>query len=221
MAGLSLRVHRNVAIKTMSIRIKRHLQSCYPEIADLLGGMPTVPKLKRRDMPLPEALVRVVAGQMLSARAATTIYERVRSRAQSEKLAGSWLLDHDSLRACGLSGGKARAICELAARVGSDPGALNHWYALPPDELVAAIKEQRGLGDWTASIISLFYIGHEDIFPAADGSIRRAIALIEGKSGKRRVRRFDPDVATPYRSYLAMYLWRALDAGLLASHPGK
>ena len=203
----------------MSLRIKRHLQSRYPELADLLGGMRTVAKIKRRDMPLPEALVRVVTGQMLSARAAATIYERVRNRAEAERLAGSWLLDHDNLRACGLSGGKARTICDIAARIGLDATALDHWYALPPDKLVAAIKEHRGMGDWTASIIGLFYVGHEDIFPAADGSIQRAIALIEGRlrqPGKRATRRFDPDQAAPYRSYLAMYLWRALDTGLLA-----
>jgi DNA-3-methyladenine glycosylase II len=203
----------------MSIRIKRHLQSCYPDLADLLGGITTVPKLRRRDLPLPEALVRVVAGQMLSAQAAATIYERVRSRAQADRLAGSWLLGHDSLRSCGLSGSKARTICDIAAHVGSDAAALDHWYGLPPDELMAAIRRFRGLGDWTASIIGLFYVGHEDVFPAADGSIQRAIMLIEERlrpRGQRRKRRFDPDLATPYRSYLAMYLWRALDGGLLA-----
>lgn len=162
----------------MSIRIKRHLQSCYPELADLLGGIATVPKLKPRDIALPEALVRVVAGQMLSAQAAATIYERIRARAEAARLPGSWLLDQDSLRACGLSGGKARTICEIAARVGTDPTALDHWYALAPDRLMAEIKSHRGLGDWTASIIGLFYVGHEDIFPDADGSIQRAIALI-------------------------------------------
>ncbi len=203
----------------MSIRIKRHLQTCYPELADLLGRVATVPKLKRRDMPLPEALVRVVAGQMLSAQAAATIYERVRLKAAERRLAGSWLLDHDSLRACGLSGGKARTICEIAVRVGRDPAALDHWYALPPDELTAAIKAARGLGDWTASIIGLFYVGHEDIFPHADGSLQRAMVLIEERlraGGRRGKRRFDPDRAAPYRSYLAMYLWRALDSGMLA-----
>ena len=205
----------------MSIRIKRHLQASCPEIAGLLDGMKTVPRLKRRDMPLPEALVRVVAGQMLSAQAAATIYERVRVRAEAARLPGSWLLDHESLRACGLSGSKARTICDVATHVGRDAAALDHWYGLPPEDLMAAIKQYRGLGDWTASIIALFYVGHEDIFPAADGSIQRALALIEARlhvRGTRRRRRFDPDAASPYRSYLAMYLWRALDGGLLV-HP--
>ena len=199
----------------MSIRIKRHLQARYPELADLLGRVKTVPALKRRDLALPEALVRVVTGQMLSSQAAQTIYERVKTAAQASDLPGSWLLDHDSLRGCGLSSAKARTVCAVGAQVGANPQALDHWYALPPQELLDQIRQFRGMGPWTASIIALFYVGHEDIFPAADGSIQRAIALIEGPSRTRRKRRFDPDLAAPYRSYLALYLWRALDTGLI------
>ena len=199
----------------MSLAIKRHLQQCYPELSAVLEQVRTVPRLKPRDMALPEALVRVIAGQMLSAQAAATIYGRIEAEARRRRLKGSWLLDHESLRACGLSGGKARAVGEVASRVGRNPRALDHWYELPAEELMAAVRDVRGLGDWTASIIALFYVGHEDIFPAADGSLRRAIALIEARAGRRRRRAFDPDLAAPYRSYLAMYLWRALDEGML------
>ena len=199
----------------MSIAIKRQLQARYPELADVLQRVRTVPRLTRRDMALPEALVRVITGQMLSAQAAATIYGRIEAEARRRRLKGSWLLDHEALRACGLSGGKARAVGEVASRVGRDPRALDHWYDLPADDLMAAVRELRGLGNWTASIIALFYVGHEDIFPEADGSLKRAITLIEARAGGRRRRAFDPGLAAPYRSYLAMYLWRALDDGML------
>ena len=169
-------------------------------------------------MPLPEALVRVVTGQMLSTQAASTIYARIRSKAEEKRLTGSWQLDHDSLRACGLSGSKARTICEFGAHIGADPTALDHWFNLAPELLIGEIKQYKGMGDWTASIIALFYVGHEDVFPAADGSLQRAISLIQsarGKPGRRKGATFDPGKAAPYRSYLALYLWRAMDAGLL------
>jgi DNA-3-methyladenine glycosylase II len=199
----------------MGIRIKRHLLSQYPDLADVFGRIKTIPALKPRDMPLPEALVRVVTGQMLSAKAAQSIYERVLAQAQARKLAGSWLLEHDTLRACGLSGAKAATICAVGAQVGRDARALDHWYGLSAESLVEEIRGFRGMGEWTASIIALFYVGHEDVFPLADGSLKRAIALIDGRPGKRKRRAFDPDLAAPYRSYLALYLWRALDDGLL------
>ena len=212
-----VRTTRTAPDSPMSIRIKRHLQARYPHLADLLGQVKTVPVLKRRDLALPEALVRVVTGQMLSSQAAQTIYERVQDAARARDLPGSWLLDQDSLRGCGLSGAKARTICAIGAQVGANSQALDHWYTLPPQELLDEIRQFRGMGPWTASIIALFYVGHEDVFPAADGSIQRAIALIEGASKGRRKRRVDPDQAVPYRSYLALYLWRALDTGLLKS----
>lgn len=199
----------------MSIKIKRYLQSRYPNHAGLLGQVATVPKLRRREMVLPEAVVRVVTGQMLSSKAAQAIYQRVQNRAAELGKNGSWLLDLESLRACGLSGSKARTIFEFGKFVGSNPRALDHWYALSADELAREIGRHKGMGAWTAAIIALFYVGHEDVFPHGDGSIRRAIQLLEGR---RRLKKFrvDSDLATPYRSYLAMYLWRALDTGVIA-----
>ena len=72
------------------------------------------------------------------------------------------------------------------------------------------------MGDWTASILALFYVGHEDVFPAGDGSLQRAITALQ-RIGTKRSRRykFDPERAQPFRSYLALYLWQALDTGML------
>ncbi|MFN0040188.1 MAG: DNA-3-methyladenine glycosylase family protein [Burkholderiales bacterium] len=199
----------------MSLRIKRFLQSRYPQHAQVLGRIATVPTLRRRDMPLPEAVVRVVTGQMLSSKAAQSIYERVRLRTAELGLPGAWQLDFESLRSCGLSGSKARTICEFGKQVGADPGALDHWFALSAAELAAQIGAYKGMGAWTASIVALFYVGHEDVFPHADGSIQRALRCLEGKRRLKKLR-IDPALAAPYRSYLAMYLWRGLDAGVIA-----
>ena len=198
----------------MSLKIKRFLQAQYPSHAQVLDKVATIPRLRRRDMALPEAVVRVVTGQMLSSKAAQSIYQRVRSRASELELDGSWLLDYESLRSCGLSGSKARTLCEFGAGVGADANALDHWYSLSPEKLAEEIGGHKGMGPWTSSIIALFYVGHEDVFPYADGSIKRAIGLLEGKRRSKKFR-VDPELAAPYRSYLALYLWRALDAGLI------
>ena len=198
----------------MSIKIKRYLQTQYPIHAKVLGRIATILRLRRRDMALPEAVVRVVTGQMLSAGAAQSIYQRVRGKASDLGLEGSWLLDYESLRSCGLSGSKARTICEFRSRIGADASALDHWYSLSAADLAEQIGRHKGMGDWTASIIALFYVGHEDVFPYADGSIRRAIGLLDSKRPSKK-RRIDPELATPYRSYRALYLWRALDTGVI------
>jgi len=200
----------------MSIKIKRLISSTYPEHGALFTQLKTVPKLKPRDLPLPEAVVRVVIGQMLSGAAAQTIYGRVAAAAAERGLVGSWQLDFDALRGCGLSGAKARNICAFGSKVGDDVSALEHWRDLDVNLLIQEVKGNQGMGDWTASILALFYVGHEDVFPLGDGSLQRAMTALQRVGSKQSRRyKFDPDRARPYRSYLALYLWQALDTGML------
>jgi DNA-3-methyladenine glycosylase II len=199
----------------MTLKVKRYLQVCYPEISDLFEQATTVPKLKKRDIPLQEAVVRVVTGQMLSSQAAQTIYDRITTKAAEQGLFGSWQLDHETLTGCGLSNSKARTICEFYSRVGTDVTTLDQWYKLPPDALLNEIKGYWGMGDWTAGILALFYVGHEDVFPSGDGSLTRAIGLIQQRTSGKRGEAFNAERASPYRSYLALYLWNFLDSGIL------
>ena len=200
----------------MSIKIKRVISATYPEHGPLFTQLKTVPKLKPRDIPLPEAVVRVVTGQMLSGAVAKAIYGRVTAAATERGLVGSWQLDYDSLRGCGLSGSKANTIRAFGEKIGDDVSALEHWRTLDVNSLIQEIRSNKGMGDWTASILALFYVGHEDVFPAGDGSLQRAITALQ-RIGTKRSRRykFDPERAQPFRSYLALYLWQALDTGML------
>ena len=200
----------------MSIKIKRHLQSRYPAEAALFASLATVPKITRRDVNLPEGLVRVIAGQMLSAKAAATIYGRLQDASIKKKLAGSWMLGPKTLRTCGLSGNKVAAVRKLASLVKDNPKALDHWYDLDATTLHAEVSSMHGIGPWSASIISMFYVGHEDIFPTGDNSLNRALKILNNQLARRKSHQmFQPELAEPYRSYLALYLWKALDTGAL------
>jgi len=68
-----------------------------------------------------------------------------------------------------------------------------------------------GLSNWSASILAIFYFGFEDVYPENDGSIRRVTRLLEQKGIT-----FDPEQASPYRSYLALYLWEILDRKMIS-----
>ena len=137
--------------------------------------------------------------------------------ASTRGLRSTHLLDFESLKSCGLSTNKARTICDFAKNVGPDSRAVDFWYDLEPRQLIETVKQHRGLGDWTAGIIALFYVGHEDVFPEGDGSLKRAISIINDQMPRKKRQVFDPENAKPYRSYLALYLWRALDSGLLVN----
>lgn len=200
----------------MSEAAHAKILSSYPEHRDVFSRVKMQATIVARPMPLPEAVVRVVAGQMLSGAAARTIYERVSTAAGESGLIGSWLLDRDRLRACGLSSAKAQAIVDFGSQIGENANALEYWRELNLKDLHREITSFKGMGDWTASIIALFYIGHADVFPAADGSLQRAMKILTMRgSAVRRRYKFNPNLARPYRSYLSLCLWDALDTGIL------
>ncbi len=86
--------------------------------------------------------------------------------------------------------------------------------------LTREIISHPGLGPWTAAIIQLFYLGREDVFPQGDRGLMRAISALERIGTLRQPNyRFDPDRASPHRSYLALYLWQAGVRGFLNNDP--
>ena len=57
--------------------------------------------------------------------------------------------------------------------------------------------------------ISQFH--HEDVFPWTDGSIVRAAKLLSAQFYGNGT--FNSEKGSPYRTYLALYFWKALDEG--------
>ncbi len=195
----------------MSQKVQRFLIEAYPAIQHIFT--PVIPKIRPRRIHLGDAVVRVVIGQMLSAQAAGTIYARVASCARQGRL-NTWELGESELRGCGLSRAKSRAITEFGAALRRDPNLVNNWRRMSAGRVTKEISAFWGMSNWTASILALFYLGHEDVFPRDDGSLKRALSLLEKSSGIRP-KLLEPERACPYRSYLALYLWRALDSGTL------
>ena len=83
---------------------------------------------------------------------------------------------------------------------------MQQWPLLDCDDLLREVQQIKGVGPWSASILAMFHFAHEDLFPIQDSSLRKAIALL-----KERDVIIIPERATPYRSYLACYLWQLLD----------
>jgi DNA-3-methyladenine glycosylase II len=162
--------------------------------------------------------VSVVIGQMLSGQAAETIYRRARAAAERRHLSGTWLVPDAALRSCGLSGRKVRTIREFRRSYLNNSEAIDQWQYLETANLFQTVESFWGMSHWTASMLAIFHFGQEDVYPHADGSLARALSRAEavGIWNRRRDGEFQPDRAAPYRTYLALYLWRALDAGILA-----
>ena len=66
-----------------------------------------------------------------------------------------------------------------------------------------------GVGQWTADMMGIFYFGDRDIWPDGDVTARKTLAKLTSRRRKtvRTAERF-----APYRSYLALHMWRHADA---------
>ena len=67
-----------------------------------------------------------------------------------------------------------------------------------------------GIGPWTADIFLLFYLRDEDVFPANDISLTRAICDLT-ETTEFNSSSFPFINFSPYRSYLALQLWAYVD----------
>lgn len=189
---------------------ERHLRLVYPILGDVFDAVGPVDLPKPFAGTVADAVVRVVVGQMLSRKAAQSIRGRV--VAASEELSMvPWRLPETVLRSCGLSGAKIKTIHAFGADYDKDPVAIEAWRCLAYPDLCRAVGGFWGLSRWTSSMLAIFYFGHDDVFPATDGTILRAVGLIEkhlldGKS-------FDSAPASPFGTHLAMTLWNSVDNG--------
>jgi 3-methyladenine DNA glycosylase/8-oxoguanine DNA glycosylase len=166
------------------------------------------------------SLAEAITYQQLSARAAETIFARVRAYLpdEPEMVAAERVLStsDEELRAAGLSNAKLRAIRDLAQRVadGRLP-TLAELTSMPDDDVIDRLVEVRGIGRWTAQMLLIFRLGRPDVLPTEDYGLRKGFAVAFGAG---------PDVPSPaqvtergerwqpYRTVASWYLWRVAES---------
>lgn len=164
---------------------------------------------KRQSIPLPEAVVTIVTGQMLSNAAAAAIVKRLHLAGKECESGELFDIPEVKLLGCGLSRRKVRTIKDFGGEFRKDPDRFEKWPELPYEDLRSEVCKHWGLSDWTAEMLAIFHFGHGDVFPSADGTIKRAASLVR----KHLDPSFDPERARPYRTTLARVLWESVDCG--------
>jgi len=155
-----------------------HILGCFPEIEDAITSVGVLSLPSQSQVCVADAVTRTVIGQMLSRHAARTIYERTEKRRLENGLDGAWKLTIDELTQSGVSGRKARTITEFGLEYDKDPSAIESWRELQHKDVVSEVSKYWGLSTWSADILSIFYFGLEDVFPEKDGTIQKAISII-------------------------------------------
>ena len=190
-----------------------------------IGPLPADARWKK-PFDVADALARAILYQQLSGKAAATIVGRVETAIGSKKLHAVALdrVADEQLRACGVSGNKARALRDLAdhERRGEIPDT-RRMATMSDDEIVEALTAVRGIGKWTVQMMLMFRLGRADQLPVDDLGIRkgaqRVDKLDEMPTPKQLLER--GEAWGPYRTYAGLYLWRIADSVVAAKTPVK
>ena len=127
-------------------------------------------------------------------------------------------LDHDTLRAAGLSTPKARYVRDLVERVSSGALELDNVERLEDEEVITHLVAVKGIGRWTAEMILIFSLGRPDVLPVDDlgfiEGVREAYGLDARPTRKEMLER--GEAWRPYRTFATWYMWgmRRLSQGI-------
>jgi 3-methyladenine DNA glycosylase/8-oxoguanine DNA glycosylase len=193
-----------------------HLASLDPVLAQLveahgpmrIGPRPSVPGRF-------EALARSIVYQQLAGRAAQAIWARTRELTGASPFTPATVaaLRPEDLRGAGLSGAKAAALHDLAAKVDDGTVRLTRVGRMTDDEVVAELSQVRGIGPWTAHMFLMFHLHRLDVWPTGDYGVRNGYQRAWGTPTMPTPKELAVlgDRFRPYRSVAAWYCWRAVD----------
>ena len=190
---------------------RAHLRTVDPVLGALVGriGDPW----PRQEVPLFERLCGTVVSQQLSAKAASTILDRVRKKAGRLQPRALDALEDADLRACGLSRAKVASLRDLTAHVHDGRLDLDALGALDDDSVVERLTRVRGIGPWSSQMILLFGLGRRDVWATGDQGLRRALMQIDELATHPEAPAMIERAATwrPWRGLASIYLWALLD----------
>jgi DNA-3-methyladenine glycosylase II len=158
-------------------------------------------------------LVRAIIAQLISTKAARSIFARVEGVLGSSGLTPQAVLavDEQQLRGAGLSANKVRALRDLAERIAGGVLPLDQLPERTDEEVIDHLVAVRGIGTWTAQMYLIFCLGRLDVLPVDDFGLRAGVRDqygLEALPGRKDlVARAEP--WRPYRSVATWYFWRS------------
>lgn len=162
-------------------------------------------------------LVRAVAHQQLSGKAAETILGRFHALFPNSAFptpAQVLKMSEDAIRSVGFSRPKVSYIRDIAANAlsGIVP-SVAEVHSLTDDELIERLTSIKGVGRWTVEMLLIFKLGRLDVLPASDLGIQKGFAITyrKRKLPKPEAILKHGELWRPYRTVASWYLWRAVD----------
>lgn len=167
-----------------------------------------------------ELAVRAILGQQVSVRGASTLASRLVVAFGQEHATGDALnrtfplasqlalVPATTLAKIGLPLKRAETIRMLAERVAKGEVVLDAplRHAAAVEETMTALRNQPGIGPWTAEYIAMRALRWPDAFVAGDLGVRKAMGGADGPITEREARE-RAEAFRPYRAYAVLHLW--------------
>lgn len=194
---------------------KKYLSQADPAMGRLMTLVGKTTVRSEQDLTIFQSLVRAIAYQMISTKAAAAIHGRLieccHSDLQPEKLLE---LGENQIREVGFSRAKVASLLDLAEKF--ENGVLPDEATLDmmsDDDLSGCLTQVRGIGVWSVQMLMIFNLRRADVFPATDLGVRRGHMLAFGLDDMLSAKDLlvASSVWQPYRSAAAWYLWRSND----------
>ncbi|MFC3748338.1 DNA-3-methyladenine glycosylase family protein [Paenibacillus sp. GCM10012306] len=154
------------------------------------------------------ALVHAIVGQLISAKAAATVWGRMQE--QLGEITPENLLLHTAydIQRCGMTMKKARSIEAIARIVAQGELDLESLRELPDQEVIARLTVLPGIGRWTAEMLLINSMERPDIVSWGDIAIRRGMMKLYGLDSLTR-EQFEQfrQRYSPWGSVASVYLW--------------
>lgn len=202
----------------MNPKASKHLSKCDRRLARVIRQVGPVNVVPPRGVNPYMSLVRAVAHQQLTGKAANTILGRVLALYPGRKFpTPEDLLNtpNRKLRAAGFSWAKVKAVKDIAAKTieGVVPSTSRALLKLSDDKIVERLTSVRGVGKWTVEMMLIFTLGRPDVWPVDDYGVRKGLALVyklKDLPTRKETLTFG-ERWRPHRSAAAWYFWRACD----------
>jgi DNA-3-methyladenine glycosylase II len=159
-------------------------------------------------------LLRAIAYQQLSGKAAATIFQRFLALFPDAYPLPEPLLafSEAELRSVGLSRAKANYMHNIAQHFTEQHWFGTDWSKLDDEHILQALTAIKGVGKWTAEMVLMFILHRPDVLPLDDLVVRnRMVQLygLNGLSGKAQTLALEAAAAPwrPYRSWGSRLMW--------------
>ena len=201
----------------MNSETLQHLSAADKVLGRLIRKVgPCTLKPERNCSPF-QSLVRSVAYQQLTGKAAATILGRVKDLFPTQRFPEPQDLVRisvEQLRGAGLSRAKVAAVKDIAAKTleGVVPTSVA-IRKMSDAEILEQLTTIRGVGPWTVEMLLMFRLGRPDVLPITDYGVRKGFArtykLDELPTPKELLAHGEK--WRPYRTTAAWYMWRSLE----------